>query len=86
MTLTYGERIAKHERHEEEVSWKKRMYKVLETLNGLNKDNKELFEEYMLKLEGLIAEGIEEQYSFPTFSDMNFVEAVKRYTYKQLSS
>ena len=86
MARTYGENMADSERREEEVSWKKRMYNVLETLNVLNKDNKELFEEYMLKLERLIAEGIEEQYSFPTFSDMNFVEAVKRYTYKQLSS
>ena len=84
--MTYGESMAKHERHEEEVSWKKQVLNVLNILSSLNKDNKELFEEYMFKLEGLIAEGIEEQYSFPTFSDMNFVESVKRYTYKQLSS
>ena len=86
MARTYGENMADSERREEEVSWKKRMYNVLETLNVLNKDNKELFEEYMLKLEGLIAEGIEEQYSFPTFSDENLQVALKNYSLKQLSS
>ena len=40
MARTYGENMADSERREEEVSWKKRMYNVLETLNVLNKDNK----------------------------------------------
>ena len=85
MARTFGESMTIFERHEDEVTWKKRIVVTLKFLHDLDKDST-AFNNYMLRLENLIAEGLDENYNFPNFSDSLFIEALKNYSFKQLTS